>query len=638
MRRLLISICLALAISSCLAQAPSILTRAYDNDRSGANPHETLLTPAAVLARGMARLTTIPVFGDARGTESQPLIQPAVPLKNGSTHDVMVLPSLANVVRGVDANTGASLWQTTLGKPVQVSRSIDFHGINDHLGVLSTGVIDPDTRRVYLVAWISPDGTLQRAMHYICVLDLADGTLVVPPVSLADLTDGTQHYAGNMRKQRSSLLLTSIAGRKTIFFAAGSLLEATVGSSGWIVAFDVATDKVTAALAMSQGNGAGVWMAGQGLAADAHGFVYGVSGNGSYNAAGDFGECVFKLQYTPPTSTTPASMRIIDSWSPYTDAGRIGQNPQLSSPTLALPDNKLAGVSAPTQAMQEMLMPVNGMQPRALAGARVVGNLVYPRLDPNDAAYADEDLGSAGGTLVEPYNTYLAAGKDGIGYPVNSAILGHTQPADFRDAKANCARLNGPPVWLTNSPGPVDTCPQDPSTLNFLPWGKTRHLHATPVQYMSPTRGMTVFVWGENSTLHAWSMAPSGALTYLAESREVASANVPSPGGMPGGFCSLSSNQNKLGSAILWCSLPYGDGNATITAGRLLAYDPENLITNPDGTRTLRVLWDSELWGIPYVFNKFMTPTVWNGRVYLPNYSGGVDVYGLAGERSPQLR
>ena len=39
--------------------------------------------------------------------------------------------------------------------------AIDMHQINDHWGVLSTGVIDPETKRVYLVAWISPDGTPQ---------------------------------------------------------------------------------------------------------------------------------------------------------------------------------------------------------------------------------------------------------------------------------------------------------------------------------------------------------------------------------------------------------------------------------------------------------------------------------------------
>ncbi len=615
---------------------PPVVTRAFDNSRSGANTKEMILTRDNVLAKGISRVTTIPVYGDARGTESQPLILPGVKLKDGSTHNVMILPSMANIVRGVDAETGAALWQTNLGTPINGGASIDMHQINDHWGVLSTGVIDPDTKRVYLVAWISPDGTPQKGMQHVCVLNIADGTLVVPPVTLAHAASGAQQFASAMRKQRSSLVMTNVNGTKTVFFASGSVMETAKGSSGWVFAFDVASNTLAASLAMSQGVGAGVWMAGQGLAADAQGFLYGISGNGSYDGVYDFGECVFKIQYQPPTATTGAWMKVIDSWAPFSDAGRIGENPQLSAPSVTLAP-KLAGVSAPSEAVAR---PVGGGMRISMKNTRTVQSgvdergktvtLVYPT-SPTDPAWSDEDFGSGGGTLIAQYGVYLAAGKDGIGYSVNAQTLGHTQPADFGNAKANCAKLKAPPVWIAASPGPVDPCPQDETKLDFMPWGKTRHVHATPVQYMSPTRGMTIFVWGENSQLHAWTMSPTGALTYLAQGNETASVNVTnSPGGMPGGFCSLSSNANKLGSAVLWCSIPYGDGNATVTNGRLLAYDPETMIENADGSKTLRVLWDSQRWNIQYLFNKFLPPMVWNGRTYLPNYNGGVDVYALA--------
>ena len=483
-------------------QPPSVLTKAFDNQRSGNNTQETLLTPALITARGVRRITTIPVFGDARGTESQPLILPGV-MSQGAIHNVMVLPSMANVVRGVEATTGAALWQTTLCPPANGGPAIDMHQINDKWGVLSTGVIDPDTARVYLVAWCSTDGTPQNAMHFIYVLNLADGSQPVPPITLANVANGTQRFASTMRKQRSSLVMTKINGVKTIFFASGSVMETAEGSSGWVIAFDVATNKITAALAMSQGLGAGVWMAGQGLAADANGYLYGVSGNGSYNGTTDFGECVFKIQYVPPTATAAAQMRVIDSWAPFSDAGRIGQNPQLSAPTVKL-TNKLAGMSAPSEPVGGNMEPIK--RARVVKSVNEAGQtvpLVYPIRNINDAAWSDEDFGSAGGTLIERYNVYFAAGKDGLGYAVNSATLGHTQPADFANPKANCAKLKSPPVWVSASPGPVDPCPKDVTTLDFFPWGKTRHIHATPVQYWSPTRGLTLFVWGENSQLHA---------------------------------------------------------------------------------------------------------------------------------------
>ena len=158
------------------------LTRSADNSRSGWNPHETQLTQASIVSKGISRATIIPVIGDARGMEAQPLILPNVTTARG-TRDVMILPSMADVVRGVDAHDGSAIWQVTLGTPITGSRDIDFHFINDHWGCLSTGVIDPDSKRVYQVCWVSPDksGNPQTGRYYMFVLNVADGSQVVSP-------------------------------------------------------------------------------------------------------------------------------------------------------------------------------------------------------------------------------------------------------------------------------------------------------------------------------------------------------------------------------------------------------------------------------------------------------------------------
>ena len=77
------------------------LTRSADNSRSGWNPYEGQLSQASVAAKGLTRATIIPVIGDARGMEAQPLILPNVNTPLG-TRDVMVLPSMADVVRMID--------------------------------------------------------------------------------------------------------------------------------------------------------------------------------------------------------------------------------------------------------------------------------------------------------------------------------------------------------------------------------------------------------------------------------------------------------------------------------------------------------------------------------------------------------
>ena len=198
-----------------------------------------------------------------------------------------------------DFNTSDILWVKKLGIPINGSGAIDMHNINDHWGLLSTGVIDPDTRTWYGVAWESPDGTAKNGAHFIHSLNIANGARVHPPVPLADLTyqppngGKLQRWGDTMRKQRCSLALAKVNGVKTVFFAAGTVLETASGSAGWVVAYDVATNKIATGLAMSAGYGAGVWMAGSGLSVDDNGDLLFETGNGSFDPNhGDFGESV----------------------------------------------------------------------------------------------------------------------------------------------------------------------------------------------------------------------------------------------------------------------------------------------------------------------------------------------------------
>lgn len=599
------------------------LTRSADNSRSGWNQRETLLTQASVESKGIRRVTIIPVIGDARGMEAQPLILPRVKTTRG-VRDVMVLPSMADAVRGVDAHDGSSIWQSTLGTPIKGSANIDYHIINDFWGCLSTGVIDADTKRLYQICWVSPDntGAPQTARYYMFVLNVADGSQVVPPV-LIQGKSGTQDFNSSMRKQRSSLVETNINGLKTVFGCSGTVYETAAGASGYCFAFDVASNTVSAMLALTAGEGAGVWMAGQGAAADAQGNLYVITGNGDFDGVSQWGESFLKLKYTPPAKGVAAVLQVVDHWTPWTDLARTGQT--------AAPAMKIAGMSAPSEAIK----PVGGGMNMNLSNAKLVATmsdrgtptlLVYPQMA--TGVWADEDWGSAGPACIFSIGVCIASGKDGIAYPIKTTNPGGTTLTDLANPKANCAKLAAPPVWLTMSPGPVDPCPADPRTLNFFPWGDTAHLHMTPVQFYDPVlKSWTIFAWGENSQLHKWAVSSTGNLTYIAQSHEYASADVRGnpPGGMPGGFCSGSSNGTAPDSAILVCTIPYGDANARVVNGRLLVYDAVHLAA--DGS--LKVLWDSQRWGVQFLFNKFDPPVIDGGQIYVPNYNGGVDVYQL---------
>ncbi|MGO8986453.1 MAG: hypothetical protein ACLQFM_16855 [Terriglobales bacterium] len=599
------------------------LTRSADNSRSGWNPHETQLTQAAVLSKGIFRATIIPVIGDARGVEAQPLILPNVKTTRG-TRDVMVLPSMADVVRGVDAHDGSGIWQVTLGTPITGSQSIDSHQINQFWGCISTGVIDPDTQRLYQVCWISPDnsGDPKTGRYFMFVLNVADGTQVAKV--LIQGKSGTQDFNGGMRKQRSSLAETNVNGVKTVFGCSGTIFETQTGvASGYCFAFDVASNTVSAMLATTAGEGAGIWMAGQGAAADSQGFLYLLTGNGDFDGATQWGESFLKLKYTPPSGGAPGNLQVVDHWTPWMDLVRSGQE--------AAPADKLAGVSAPSEAVK----PVGGGMNVSLKNAKrleMIGArgapivIVLPEMASGN--WSDEDWGSAGPACIFAIGVCIATGKDGIAYPIKTADLGGTTIADLADAKANCSKLAAPPVWLTMDPGTVDPCPTDARSLNFFPQGDTAHLHMTPAQFFDPVlQSWTIFAWGENSQLHKWAVSPTGNLTYIAQSNEFASADVRGnpPGGMPGGFCSGSSNGADPNSAILVCTIPYGDANAQVVNGRLLVYDAVHLAA--DGS--LKVLWDSQRFAITFMFNKFDPPVIDGGQIYVPNYNGGVDLYRL---------
>jgi len=214
-------------------------------------------------------------------------------------------------------------------------------------------------------------------------------------------------------------------------------------------------------------------------------------------------------------------------------------------------------MSAPSEAVR----PVGGGMSMSLKNAKLVADIgdqgtPVLRVYPGMAtgAWSDQDWGSAGPACIFAIGVCIAAGKDGIAYLIKTAHLGGTTLADLANPKANCAKLAAPPVWLTMSPGPVDPFPIASVEARGNP-----------------------------------------------------------PGWMPGGFCSGSSNGADANSAILVCAVPYGDANARVVNGRLLVYDLVHLAA--DGS--LQVLWDSQQWNIPFLFNKFNPPVIDGGQMYV---------------------
>lgn len=592
-----------------------VLMRGYDVARSFWNPNETILNQANVKAKGIKLAWVQALEGDSRGSESTPLIVPSVTMQDGIKRDIVIVSALNGLTWAFDANDSDILWVSKLGVPIKSSQSIDYWLVNDWWSTLSTGIVDADTGRWYGVTWASPDGSPQKAKHGIYCLEISNGQSCgrtdisnlsyTPPGPSTPIMFGSQ-----MRKQRSALLLLTINSHKILLFAAGSVLETSKGAAGWVVADDLTSGEIIGLPLTTKGFGAGVWMAGGGILADSKNNLYLVSGNGSFNGTSDLSESVIKLQYTLRSgNVSPPILKVVDHWTPYSDAGRVGQDPSQLEPDEVQP-NKVAGVSLPS--MKHGEMPVNGMHmPRATSYS----------------GWSDEDLGSAPPILLEKYNEIIAAGKDSVAYFVKLASMGGTMPADLEKPAGNYAKLIHAPIWF-GTYDPSSPQPAVITALDFMPGGKTHHMHSASVVYDSPVNGTTIFCGAENSPVRMWQVQQDGSLKYMAASADIASPQVPN-GGMTGSWLTVSSNGQTQGTGLLWAMFPYFDANKQVKGGHLVIYDGDHF-TGTAGNGTLIKLWDSSVnAAIPIMFNKFMQGTETGGKFFYPSYDGKLMVFGL---------
>jgi hypothetical protein len=594
---------LSLAAQKLRAQTVSgvmqlVAKRSYDLANTGCNLAETKLTPAYVKANGVRVLGTLQMQGDKVGAEAQPLVIPSVTMPDGLAHDLIVVLDMAGNAWCWDANAVGFplLWMQHLANPILGTVAIDAWRINGNWCFLSSPVVDPATNILYAVGWQSPDGTAARGMHYFHAINLRDGSRVQPAIDLANTTyqpanGPLQHYNTTMRKQRSSLTLATIAGKKTVIWCAGTVSETSSTASGWIFAYDMATGKITARTLSNANYGAGVWMAGASVSIDSKGSIYLVSGNGLFDGVGSFGECAVRLSYTPPTATVAGTFAVTDWYCAYDDRQREGLSASAPMAAMVRNEAKLAGVNGLTKNASDAV---------------------------NNASMNDQDLGSAQGALLEALGLYLVCGKDGIVYPVKIGNMGKTTTAQLQ-AGTQYAALAFPPQYWTFFPGwNISPDPTNPDALNVLYQGKTRHMHSTPVQYLSAVHGQMVACAGENSPIRVWNVTATG-MTFLAQSLDVSSPNVAT--GMPGMFMAVSANGTA--NPLLYAVCPYNDANTTVSPAHLMIYDLDNL-----QGQTLVKIWDSADWGIAFDMCKFTPPCISGGKILLPTYNDRTLVLG----------
>jgi hypothetical protein len=307
----------AAALTAALLRAPNaaaqvnVLTQHNDNARTGANLHETTLTPANVNAQRFGMLFKRVVDDQVYG---QPLYVSNVQIAGGA-RDVVYITTVNNSVYAFDAVSPVAAkpyWHINFGAPVSLAEgNFGCTDINGNTGIIGTPVIDAETHTLYVVALTKSGATYVQRIH---ALDLSTGadrpgspTIISAP-----------GFDALLQNQRPALLLAN----HNVYVGYASHCDKEP-YHGFLLGYDATTLKQTAVFnASPSGEGASIWQSGQGPAADAAGNIYFVTSNGSWNGTTDFSESFIKLD---------PRLKLLDWFTPTNHADLDAQDNDLNS-------------------------------------------------------------------------------------------------------------------------------------------------------------------------------------------------------------------------------------------------------------------------------------------------------------------
>ncbi len=308
-----------LALNVQTPPVPDVTTYHFDNARDGLNAQETVLTPANVTSATFGKIGFFPADGKV---DAQPLYLAGFDV-NGTATNVLYMATEHGSMYAFNADTGAQIWTVSLlGSGETTSDPRGCGQIIPEIGITSTPVIDRAKGVIFAVA-MSKDasGGYHQRLH---ALSLTSGA--EQPGSPVEITgsypgNGAGSSGGNVPfdpaqyAERAGLLLLN----GTIYLAWTSHCD--IGAyTGWVMAYSESTLQQTAILNVTpNGNDGAIWMAGNGLAADANGNIFFLDANGTldtsfdsngFPAMGDYGNAIVKL------STAGGKLAVADYFEP----------------------------------------------------------------------------------------------------------------------------------------------------------------------------------------------------------------------------------------------------------------------------------------------------------------------------------
>jgi hypothetical protein len=507
----------------------SVSTYHYDNQRSGIQAKETLLTPANVNATSFGKLFTLPVDGQVF---AQPLIATNVIMADGKAHDLVFIATEHDTVYAFDADTASTqpFWSRSLLQtgettvPVAETGSKDFQS---EAGITGTPVIDSSQNVLYVV---SKSKLVQNAqttyIQRLHALKLETGAEVLNGPTVIDATvagsapdgvNGQVPFNPLKSLQRSALAL--IDGNVWVAFASHSDIQPY---HGWLLGYSAADISQQTYVFNDTPNGSegGIWMGSNGPSSDGKGNIFLDSANGTFDSSqSNYSSSSLRLTLGPNKS-----VQVADFFTPY--------NQQLMSAY----DNDFG----------------------------VMGSIILPdQPGPVPHLLITEDKSS----------TIYLIDRDSMGsYDPTTNHAMYSVKLSPHNTKQNALFFNNN-LYISGDSAPMYAYPFDPAMQQF----QTTPSSTTSESFTCPG----CYVGGSAPTISA--NGTSNAILWTVDATQF---QVPGP-------------------------------------GVLCAYDPADLTHELYNSAQAAANRDQAANA-----NKFVTPTVANGHVYVSG-NGAVDVYGL---------
>src|SRR5215472_2057472 len=204
--------------------SPDDPTASFNNLRTGWDPNEPALTPAAVGGSSFGQVFSTSVNGQVY----------AQPLVIGNT---LIVATENDWVYGINATTGAVLWSKQVGTPYPITYCAD---LTPNIGITSTPVYDPSTNTVYVMALVKE---ISYEWH-LFGLDVSTGAITLAKrIAGSPSNDSSKTFSAIPQDQRAGLLLLD----GWVYAAFASHCD-KMSYAGYVAGVDVAQRPLTTTL------------------------------------------------------------------------------------------------------------------------------------------------------------------------------------------------------------------------------------------------------------------------------------------------------------------------------------------------------------------------------------------------------